>query len=966
MATIRLDLNQFKASGIYTLEFDQSENIIVTPQTIRLVVGFSKKGPINTPVYCPDIKTARTIFGGIDNTLERKGSFFHRSLFTCLQTGPVFALNLLALDNNNTTSVDKVNYKSFSIDTAESNSTLTSRLYSSYYNKERFWFPDASYFLSTLNTANVPNPDSGKLLHFTNLGKTPMSYLIKKSEVKGYDVSLKEYYASINQDLPEYLELFKNDFVSDYFVDVIAVEGNWTDYNTLATDPVFSRYFNFRGVKKEALGAFLSLSEVRVAAQFTGCMIPDFKDGNGSSQFIETMINNTTQLTGILCAVNQNALDNLEAGTSSMDLVGHNLIGSSIDSIGMLSYNAPLKNNYIYNEDATITRISVDGPVISGAGTISTGGSLTDIVGTNTTFGVDVKVGDKLIIPVGIGYEVVTVTDITSTTTATIDTPLTSAVTDVAYTYQTSYDVIKGTKSSILYTDYKAGLIGDNNHLLNENGSIQYLRFFEKSDGIEVHAFDAPFSGSVIPAQEDIFTAGSIDDYTIVSLYGEYVKNFAVLPANPLKPALGSNEAVILPSPSIKVGDYLVSSDGTTLSKILKVSAYDNRLINGTLTQTVRVAAAAPIRISSDGITRHSRIQDFAKEFSFSYFEGFKLRDTHLPNGSDARQNQILDVLYSSNLATALKNKDIITFRYIVDTFGGGLEPNSKNKLTKLAKMRSKCLALVNLPSMKQFADSIDPKFTDEPTPDEPKPMLNARYIADGGNLSLNPSFTFSLPTEEFGAKHAGHFSPYLVLRENGKNIVVPPAAHVSNLFVQKFINGTPFSIVAGSKRGIISDANLVGVEYDFSDEDRALLEPIGINPLVRRKGLGVMIHGNQTGFQKINSALNNLHVRDILITIEEDVETILQRYLFDFNDESVRLEIKTQVDNYLDGVTAAGGLYNFTTIMDSSNNTDEIIDQNFGIIDIFVEPARGIHKFLNRITITRTGAIASGGFTVI
>jgi hypothetical protein len=48
---------------------------------------------------------------------------------------------------------------------------------------------------------------------------------------------------------------------------------------------------------------------------------------------------------------------------------------------------------------------------------------------------------------------------------------------------------------------------------------------------------------------------------------------------------------------------------------------------------------------------------------------------------------------------------------------------------------------------------------------------------------------------------------------------------------------------------------------------------------------------------------------------------------------------------------------------MDSSNNTPAIIDQNIGIIDVIIEPARGIHKFINRMTVTRTGGISSGGF---
>jgi hypothetical protein len=48
---------------------------------------------------------------------------------------------------------------------------------------------------------------------------------------------------------------------------------------------------------------------------------------------------------------------------------------------------------------------------------------------------------------------------------------------------------------------------------------------------------------------------------------------------------------------------------------------------------------------------------------------------------------------------------------------------------------------------------------------------------------------------------------------------------------------------------------------------------------------------------------------------------------------------------------------------MDASNNTPAIIDMNMGVIDVIIEPARGIQKFINRITVTRTGGIAAGGF---
>ena len=101
---VKLDLSAFKASGVYTLEFDASENIIINPQTIRLVVGYSSIGLFNTPVYCPDVTSFQAVFGDIDRAVEKKGSFFHRSALTCLQSGPIFALNLRIL--NNTTDED--------------------------------------------------------------------------------------------------------------------------------------------------------------------------------------------------------------------------------------------------------------------------------------------------------------------------------------------------------------------------------------------------------------------------------------------------------------------------------------------------------------------------------------------------------------------------------------------------------------------------------------------------------------------------------------------------------------------------------------------------------------------------------------------------------------------------------------------------------------------------------------------
>ena len=139
----------------------------------------------------------------------------------------------------------------------------------------------------------------------------------------------------------------------------------------------------------------------------------------------------------------------------------------------------------------------------------------------------------------------------------------------------------------------------------------------------------------------------------------------------------------------------------------------------------------------------------------------------------------------------------------------------------------------------------------------------------------------------------------------------------------------------------------------------------MGINPIIKKKGVGYMIYGNQMAYQRTLSAFNNLHVRDLLITIEEAIEDILSNYMFQFNDSSTRLEIKTIVEKYLDGIRSNGGIYEYLVIMDSSNNPNDVIDYNMAVLDIAIEPARGIHKFVNRVTVLKTGGISSGGFSV-
>lgn len=1301
MAKIKLDLTQFKASGVYTLEFDASESIILNTQTVRLVVGFSRKGPFNSPVYLPDSKTARRIFGEIDPFLESRGSFFHRSLFTCLDVGPVFGLNLLPLNNQPIAQGgDATEYRSFSVDTAETNGNVTKALYSSFYNTQRFWYPDETNLVAIAD-ANALN--TGKLLHIVNLSQGPLSIIIRKTAVNGFDITARDWYGQSGEERPTYIEEF--DYIADYFVEVVIVQGNWTNYKKLAVDPIFSKYFNERGVLKSQLNAFLSSEEINTVARFTGCLIPDFVDGNGVNHSLDTIVNNSVASTGVFLAFNKEALADYETSTSKYDVIGHHLADPAytVDYLDMLSYKTNVKEEFTYTENTgsfdtttyeaetsgdfytesykgkgiqgafknvlvlkrpastsvvkyneyqyivsnlivggsllqmdggdwarveskletldssgnTILKITFSHPdkadeltmtpvtvlgatfqtsqtvtLTSGSATftvtsatnlrvnqpltgtgVPSGAYITTISGTTITMSANATASGSVIVTFGgsivlsgdktadiaDGDEVL-VKNTIDTTTFYLDVndtpvlngssntivPVSNVLSLQDMTYNPSYytatfgaqqfpdlstdEIViaytpdlftfdtTGTVNrfiaypySQIYKDYDAGFLTNGDKYYYSPTEFYYLKYGKSADAdgipvLEVRAYedsalndvisesttyievnaaltgnpDAAYvvgdtywalsatgngtnlaSGSFVAELEyagastssgneifkviDYYTAdgtggaitidstpviGSVFDgstvittdnggepavalnlqgavtgtYTQIGPYIDilnYVKDGALNTAGTINiyPFADSfSETFVVQSwnatktevdvnvadaTGLEVGQYLVSyttdDEGGDVYRLTKIIRKRKIFDETTSLFKFRFTVNQAVQISNEygtgdkTITRYKSIDDFVTTYEFSAMSGFKLTTYHLPGDRTNKQSQmekIYEVLENTNLFEALTSRDVIQFRYIVDTFDGGLQPNNypKSILSKLAKARLKCLALLNPPSAKQFEASTDPRFTDEPDPagGNPRPLLNTSYIATGGNQTLGPSFSYSLPDEQNGAKHAAFFFPYIILRDGSKNITIPPAAHVSNNFVLKFINGFPYSIVAGPRRGVLSDSRMVGPEIDLSDGDRESLEPFGFNPIVKRARIGTMIYGNQTAYQKVPSAMNNVHVRDLLITIEEGVEDILARYIFEFNDATTRLEIKSIVDTFLDGVRSAGGIYNFFTQMDDTNNPPEIIDQNKAIIDIAVEPARGIQVAISRITVTKTGGANASAFQFV
>ena len=218
-----------------------------------------------------------------------------------------------------------------------------------------------------------------------------MSVIVRKSTdavqpLQGYDVFAIDWYGADN--VPPFMHPY--DYISDYFIDVISVSGNWTDYETLSLDPKWSAYFTRNGFIKSQINNFLSQPDVNIVTQTTGCIIPDFVDLNGNNQYIQTLINNNTPSTGLFCAVDEDAMDSICTNPYKIDLVGHHLIDELtadrdiVDArLNFLSYDQNLTADYLYSQNST----EIDDNGV-GAQTIKTGTLFSLSSATGATAGV--------------------------------------------------------------------------------------------------------------------------------------------------------------------------------------------------------------------------------------------------------------------------------------------------------------------------------------------------------------------------------------------------------------------------------------------------------------------------------------------------------------------------------------------------------------------------------------------------
>ena len=363
----------------------------------------------------------------------------------------------------------------------------------------------------------------------------------------------------------------------------------------------------------------------------------------------------------------------------------------------------------------------------------------------------------------------------------------------------------------------------------------------------------------------------------------------------------------------------------------------------------------------------YPEVDVYVDEYKALKISPFIVSPDSIPNGTDARQNAILDIINKdTNLAKGLADKNKISWRYLVDSFGLGLVPmdgfGSKQQLADLCGMKLNCLGFISMPSAKIFKESTNPSFVNDDS------TLNLEFVKAGADDSKNPDFYY-----QFAQKHGdidgrsctGYFFPYIRIYDNGIPKWMPPASFAATTYMQKFISNVaglvPWTIAAGITNGRVN--GITKTEMDFTNTDLENLHAMNANPIAYKINNGYCINDEASAQVFPYSSLSFLHSREVLIELENGMYDMLLKYQWSFNTPEIRAEIKYRADKICKDMLDNDAFYDFWNVCDETNNTDYVIDLQMGVLDTYVEIIKGMGIIVNNITIMKKGDIQSMGF---
>lgn len=205
-------------------------------------------------------------------------------------------------------------------------------------------------------------------------------------------------------------------------------------------------------------------------------------------------------------------------------------------------------------------------------------------------------------------------------------------------------------------------------------------------------------------------------------------------------------------------------------------------------------------------------------------------------------------------------------------------------------------------------------------------------------------------------SSYVGAYWPWIKVLDTDRNkpVWVPPSALLPRVFASSDTTAYEWFAPAGLNRGGVLDA--LDVELKLNQAQRNELYLNKINPIATFPNQGVCVWGQKT-LQAKPSALDRINVRRLLITLKKYIASASRYLVFENNTAVTRQRFVNIVTPYLETVKARQGLYAFRIVMDETNNTPALIDQNIMYGQIYLQPAKAAEFIVLDFNVLPTGA---------
>jgi hypothetical protein len=212
--------------------------------------------------------------------------------------------------------------------------------------------------------------------------------------------------------------------------------------------------------------------------------------------------------------------------------------------------------------------------------------------------------------------------------------------------------------------------------------------------------------------------------------------------------------------------------------------------------------------------------------------------------------------------------------------------------------------------------------------------------------------------TTQANAKNTSYAATYwpwvqTIDPDSSQLIWVPASTMIGGVYAYNDNVSEPWFAPAGINRGGLS--TVVRAEKKLSQANRDTLYSNKVNPIATFPGTGVVVYGQKT-LQTKASALDRVNVRRLLIALKSYIGQVANNLVFEQNTIATRTSFLNQVNPYLESVQQRQGLYAFKVVMDSSNNTPDVIDRNQLVGQIYLQPTKTAEFIYLNFNILPTG----------